>query len=58
MSKPDAKTLNEGAVKGGDGNFIFRLMDMDGIKTGERYSSAVDDSVDGAHVEPGAASNS
>lgn len=47
MSKPDAETLNEGAVKGGDGNFIFRLMDMDGIKTGERYSSAVGPVVEG-----------
>ena len=53
MSKSDAKTINEGAVKGGNGNFIFRLMDMDGIKTGERYSSAVGPVFEGLRTQVG-----
>lgn len=53
MSKADQKTINEGAVKGGNGNFIFHLMDMEGIKTGERYSSAVGPVVEGQRTQVG-----
>lgn len=53
MSKADQKTINKGAVKGGNGNFIFRLMDMEGIKTGERYSSAVGPVVEGERTQVG-----
>lgn len=53
MSKADQKTINKGAVKGGNGNFIFRLMDMEGIKTGERYSSAVGPMVEGQRTQVG-----
>ena len=53
MTKADQKTINKGAVKGGNGNFIFRLMDMEGIKTGERYSSAVGPVVEGQRTQVG-----
>jgi quercetin dioxygenase-like cupin family protein len=53
MSGKVGKTVNEGAVKGGDGNYIFSLLDMEGIKTGQRYSSAVGPVVEGQRTQVG-----
>ena len=53
MSGKAGKTVNEGAVKGGDGNYIFSLLDMEGIKTGQRYSSAVGPVVEGQRTQVG-----
>lgn len=49
----DKKTLNAGAVKGGDGEFIFPLLEMDGIKTGEAYSTAIGPLVEGERIQAG-----
>ncbi|MBL6957898.1 MAG: cupin domain-containing protein [Rhodospirillales bacterium] len=38
--KAPGGTVSEGAVKAGDGNNIFKLDEMAGIKTGVAYSSA------------------
>ena len=48
-----AKTLNPGAVKGGDGSYIFPLLEMDGIKTGEAYSTAIGPLVEGERIQAG-----
>lgn len=54
MSKTDAKTVNEGAVKAGaGGECIFRLTDMAGFKTGAAYSTAVGPVVEGERTQVG-----
>lgn len=47
------QTLNAGAIKGGDGNYIFPLLEMDGIKTGAAYSTAVGPLVEGERIQAG-----
>jgi quercetin dioxygenase-like cupin family protein len=48
-----AKTINPGAVKGGDGHYIFPLLEMDGILTGEAYSTAIGPLVEGERIQAG-----
>lgn len=52
-AKDTPKTLNKGAIKGGDGDYIFPLLDMQGIKTGEKYSSAIGPLVEGVRTQVG-----
>lgn len=49
----ERKTLNAGAIKGGDGDYIFQLLEMDGIKTGEAYSTAIGPLVEGERIQAG-----
>ena len=41
MSAADEKTRTKGAVKGGDGNYIFPLAQMGRIEAGTGYSTAM-----------------
>lgn len=52
-TKSSAKTVNKGAVKGGNGRYIFSLLEMDGIKTGEAYSTAIGPLVEGERTQVG-----
>ena len=53
MSESDGKTLNEGAVKGGNGKYIFPLFEMAGIETGKSYSTAIGPVVEGERTQVG-----
>ena len=37
----DAETKTKGAIKGGNGKFIFQMMEMDQIEAGTGYSTAM-----------------
>ena len=52
-TKETSQTVNKGAVKGGMGNYIFSLLEMDGIKTGEKYSTAIGPLVEGERTQVG-----
>jgi quercetin dioxygenase-like cupin family protein len=45
------KTRTEGAVKGGDGEYIFPLMQMAGIEAGTGYSTAHGPVVEGERMQ-------
>ena len=53
MSNDTSQTVNEGAVKAGNGNCIFQLTELGGIKTGEAYSSAIGPVVEGERTQVG-----
>jgi quercetin dioxygenase-like cupin family protein len=46
-------TINEGAVKAGVKNNIFNLMEMEGMLTGKKYSSAIGPVVEGEKTQVG-----
>lgn len=46
-------TINEGAVKAGGDNTIFKLMEMEGMRTGKKYSSAIGPVVEGEKTQVG-----
>lgn len=46
-------TKNEGAVKGGNGNYIFKLTQMAGMDAGIGYSSAFGPVVEGERMQVG-----
>lgn len=46
-------TLNEGAQKAGDGNNIFQLDEMAGMRAGAAYSSAKGPVIEGVHTQVG-----
>lgn len=50
---PKGETINKGAVKGGNGDYIFELLKMDGILTGEAYSTAIGPLVEGERTQVG-----
>ena len=52
-TKVTSKTVNKGAIKGGMGKYIFPLLELDGIKTGEKYSSAIGPLVEGERTQVG-----
>jgi quercetin dioxygenase-like cupin family protein len=47
------RAKNEGAVKAGDGAYIFDLKDVPGMKTGPGYSSAIGPVVEGERMQCG-----
>lgn len=47
------QTLNPGAVKGGDGRYIFHLADMAGIRAGEAVSTGTGPVVEGERIQTG-----
>lgn len=53
MSKPQDKTLNAGAIKGGAEGYIFALDKLAGIDTGTGYSTAHGPVVEGERIQCG-----
>ena len=53
MSKPQDKTLNAGAFKGGAEGYIFALDKLAGIDTGTGYSTANGPVVEGERIQCG-----
>ncbi|MEK9661569.1 MAG: cupin domain-containing protein [Alphaproteobacteria bacterium] len=49
----DRKTLNPGAVKGGDGSYIFHLGEMTAIRAGEAVSTGTGPVVEGERIQTG-----
>lgn len=47
------KTKTEGAVKAGDGGYLFQLQDIAGIESGVGYSSAIGPVVEGERIQCG-----
>jgi quercetin dioxygenase-like cupin family protein len=47
------ETLNEGAIKAGDGNYIFALHEMDGIRAGKAVSTGTGPVVEGERIQTG-----
>ncbi len=45
--------INEGATKAGVDNNIFKLMEMEGMRTGKKYSSAIGPVVEGEKTQVG-----
>lgn len=48
-----AQTINKGAFKAGDGAYLFRLAELDGISGGAAYSTAFGSVVEGVHTQCG-----
>ena len=46
-------TKNEGAVRGGNGNFIFKLTQMAGMDAGRGYSTAFGPVIEGDRIQCG-----
>ncbi len=53
MTEKQTRTLNEGAYKAGDGQYIFELGDLDGMLTGKKYSTAFGPVVEGLRTQVG-----
>jgi quercetin dioxygenase-like cupin family protein len=51
--KATPKTRTEGAIKGGDGKYIFPLTQMDKIEAGVGYSTAVGPVIEGERMQCG-----
>lgn len=53
MTQRAGETVNKGAVKGGNGRYVFQLTELAGIKTGETYSTAIGPVVEGERTQVG-----
>lgn len=51
--KTTQKTRTEGAIKGGDGKYIFPMTQMDKIEAGVGYSTAVGPVIEGERMQCG-----
>lgn len=51
--KTSQKTRTEGAIKGGDGKYIFPMTQMDKIEAGVGYSTAVGPVIEGERMQCG-----
>ena len=47
----DAETKTKGAIKGGNGKFIFQMMEMDKIEAGTGYSTAMGPVIEGERMQ-------
>ena len=52
-SRDAGATLNEGAHKAGNGNNIFQLDEMAGMRAGAAYSTAKGPVIEGEHTQVG-----
>jgi len=53
QKKTTQKTRTEGAIKGGDGKYIFPMTQMDKIEAGVGYSTAVGPVIEGERMQCG-----